>query len=123
MNAAAEKRRSDSLKDEEQRLAEAEGSVTRLLDKVKDETLEVEKAMEDLKKAQDQLLNDPLMKAVDVKSGGIVKQGALAGTLLFSFRTLGELFLLSGPNGSEHGIAAIIQGAIAVACAAIFTFL
>lgn len=123
MNEAANKRRSDSLKDEEQRLAEAEGSVTLLLDKVKDETLEVEKAMAELEAAQGKLLDDPLMKAVDVKSGGIVKTGALAGTLLFSLRTMGELFLLSGPNGPEHGTAAVIQGVIAVAFGAIFAFL
>lgn len=123
MSEASAKSRSNALKDEEQRLAEAEGSVSRLLNKVKDETLEVEKAVEDLKAAQQQLLNDPLMKAVDIKSGGIVKQGALAGTLLFSFRSLGELLFLAGPNGAEHGVAAVVQGVIAIAFAVLLFFL
>lgn len=114
------KARKDALKGEEQRLAEAEGSVSRLLDKVKEETLEVEKAMKDLQKAQEQLLDDPLMKAADLKSGGIVKTASLAGALLFSFRSIGELLLLT--QGADHGIAAAIQAVIAVACAAYFLF-
>mmetsp|Transcript_19610 Transcript_19610/g.24181 ORF Transcript_19610/g.24181 Transcript_19610/m.24181 type:complete len:385 (-) Transcript_19610:42-1196(-) len=110
--------RSDSLKNEERRLAQAEGSVERLVDKVKKETLEVEKAMEDLKKTQEDLMDNPLMKAADLKAGGIVKQGALVGTVLFTFRSLGEVFLLSG--GPEHGTAAIVQGIIAMVFAAVF---
>ena len=123
MTKASSESRSNSLKDEEQRLAEAEGSVSRLLEKVKEETLEVEKAMEDLQKVQEDLMKDPLMKAIDLKTGGIAKQGALAGALLFSFRSVGELILMSGSNGAEHGAAAAIQGVIAVACAAYFTFM
>ena len=105
---------------EEERLAQAEGSVSRLLIKVKEETQGVEQAMAELQMAQEELLDDPLMKAADLKSGGIVKQGALAGALLFSFRSLGELFLMMGPNGDEHGISAAVQGVIAIACAAYF---
>lgn len=90
--------------------------------KVKEETLEVEKAMEDLQKAQEQLLDDPLMKAADLRSGGIVKTASLAGALLFSFRSFGELLLLTQPNGADHGMAAAIQAVIAVACAAYFFF-
>ena len=110
------------MKGEEQRLAEAEGSVSRLLDKVKDETQEVEKAMEDLQKAQEELLNDPLMKAADMRSGGIVKTASLSGALLFSFRSVGDLLLLAGPDGADHGMAAAIQAVIAIACAAYFFF-
>ena len=120
MTEESAKVRSDSLKNEEQRLAEAEGSVSRLVGKVKEETQEVEKAVADLKMAQEELLQDPLMKAVDLKSGGMVKQGALVGTLLFSFRSLGELLLMTGPNGADHGVAAAVQGVIAVACAGYF---
>lgn len=97
--------------------------MSRLLNKVKDETDEVEKAMRDLQKAQQELLNDPLMKAADMRSGGIVKQGALAGALLFTFRSLGELLLMTGPNGADHGVAAAIQGAIAVLCVVLLLFL
>ncbi len=122
MTEASAKSRSDSLKDEEKRLAEAQGSVVRLVDKVKEETVEVEKAMEDLKRAQEELMNDPLMKAADLKSGGIVKQGALVGALLFSFRSFGEVLLLAGPNGADHGVAAAVQAVIALACAAYFIF-
>ncbi len=109
------KARNNALKNEEQRLAEAEGSVSRLLNKVKEETLEVEKAMEDLQKAQEQLLDDPLMKAAELRSGGIVKTASLAGALLFSFRSVGEL-IVADPT------AAAIQAVIAVACAVYFFF-
>lgn len=114
--------RKEALKGEEERLAEAQGSVSRLLGKVKEETLEVEKAMVDLQQAQEKLLDDPLMKAADMRSGGIVKTASLAGALLFSFRSVGELILLTGSNGVDHGIAAAIQAVIAVACAAYFFF-
>lgn len=122
LTEASAKSRSNLLKDEEQRLAEAQGSVVRLVDKVKQETVEVEKAMEDLKEAQEELMKDPLMKAADLKSGGIVKQGALVGALLFSFRSFGEVLLLAGPNGVDHGFAAAVQAGIALACAAYFVF-
>jgi hypothetical protein len=122
LSKATAEARDKSLKAEEERLLQAETSVARLVNKVKDETVEVEKAMEDLKKAQEELLDDPLFKAADLKSGGIVKQGALVGTVLFSFRSFGEILLLSGPNGADHGFAAAVQGVIAVACAAYFFF-
>ena len=114
--------RSKVLEEEEVRLREAEGSVARLVEKVKRETLEVEKAVAELKQVQEKMGNDPLSKAAGLKKAGIVKQGALVGTILFSFRSIGELLLLSQQGGSGdiqgHSAAATIQALIALACGA-----
>ena len=88
-----------------------------MLQKVNEETLQVEKAVLELKAAQDQLAADPLVK---LKAGGIVKQGALVGAALFSVRAIGEVLAMLGPNGELHTIPALIQGAIAIVCAAYF---
>lgn len=110
------------MKKEEERLAEAQGSVGRLVEKVKAETAEVEAAMAELEAAQGKLLDDPLMKAADLKGAGIVKQGALVGALLFTLRSVGDLSMIGGPDGASHGVAAVFQGVIALACAAYFFF-
>lgn len=115
-------RRDDAMKKEEKRLAEAQGSVGRLVDKVKAETAEVEAAMAELEVAQGKLLEDPLMKAADLKGAGIVKQGALVGALLFTLRSVGDLSMMAGPDGASHGVAAAFQGVVALACAAYFFF-
>lgn len=115
-------KRSKRVNEEEQRLAEAQQSVSRLVDTVKKETEEVEKAVAQLKEAQGEFNKDPLMQAADLKAAGIVKQGALVGTLLFSTRALGDLIAIGGVDGSSHAVAAAIQAVIAVACAAYFFF-
>lgn len=120
--------RSRALEEEEARLREAEVSVARLVDKVKRETMEVEKAVAELKEAQEKLGDDPLMKAADLKKAGIVKQGALVGTLLFSFRSIGELLLIvqggyTTPGEVEsHSAAAAVQALIALVCGGYLIF-
>lgn len=120
MSERNSKNRSKALEEEEARLREAEGSVARLVDKVKEETAEVEKAVQELRDAQEKLGDDPLMKAADLKKAGIVSQSALVGALLFSFRSIGELLLIVQGSGDvqAHSSAATIQGVIALACAA-----
>ena len=122
MSEKSATKRSERVTDEEQRLAEAERSVSRLVDTVKKETLEVERALADLKEVQGELEDDPLMKAADLKAAGLVKQGALVGTVLFTARALGDLIAIGGVDGSAHATAAAIQGIIALFCAAYFFF-
>jgi hypothetical protein len=93
----------------------------KMLDKVNQETRNVESAIEDLKKAQidTEGVGDQL---VSLKSGGIVKQGTLVGTLLFTFRSVVEgTAYLAGDT--THLMPAVIQGAIAVVCLIAFLFL
>ena len=111
------------MQEESDRLAEAEGSVTRLVEKVKRETEAVASAMADLEEAKKQLQADPLSQASDLKKAGIIKQGALVGALLFTLRSVGDLSMMTGPDGSSHGVAAAVQGVIALACALYFFFL
>eukprot|EP00554_Chaetoceros_debilis_P001711 CAMPEP_0194085036 /NCGR_PEP_ID=MMETSP0149-20130528/16120_1 /TAXON_ID=122233 /ORGANISM="Chaetoceros debilis, Strain MM31A-1" /LENGTH=390 /DNA_ID=CAMNT_0038767833 /DNA_START=108 /DNA_END=1280 /DNA_ORIENTATION=- len=111
-------KRSNSLQEEEARLKEAEGSVSRLVDKVKKETEGVEKATRELQAISDRIGEDPLMKAAELKKGGIIKQSALVGAVLFSLRSAGDLAMMGGVDGASHGTSALVQGVIALACAA-----
>jgi len=95
------------------RMEQAQASMGRMLDSVSKETTEVEKAVAELKEAQEAMENDPLMKLI---SGDIAKQGAVVGALLFSIRSLAETVALVGGGGASHATAALIQGAIALAC-------
>jgi hypothetical protein len=101
----------------EKRMQVAQESMENMLKKVNEETLEVEKAVRDLKAAHEELGQDPLYK---LKSGGIVKQASLVGTALFSVRAVTELAAMAGPNGEAHTLPALIQGVIAFVCAAYF---
>jgi hypothetical protein len=126
MSKASAQDRSRVLEEEEARLREAEGSVARLVDKVKQETLEVERAVKELEQAQLQMGGDPLMKAADLKKAGIVKQGALVGAILFSFRSIGELLVVAQQGGTGdvegHSAAAAFQALIALACGGYLVF-
>jgi len=110
--------REDAVQESEQRLAEAEAGAARIMDTVMKETAEVERALADLEAAKDEMDADPMTKMVDLKGGGIVKQGAFVGAVLFSIRSLAELSQMAGPGGEVHGTAAAVQGVIAAACAA-----
>ena len=91
------------------------------------ETDEVQKAMEDLELAKNEAsgngggsgsIEDT---AIDLKKGGIVKQAALVGGLLFGSRAFTETILVVGsPYGDEHFVPAVVQAGIAVVCAAYF---
>jgi hypothetical protein len=98
-------------------MEQAQESMTKMLQKVNLETLEVKKAVRDLEAAQKDIAENSLVK---LKGAGFVKQGALVGALLFGSRAIGEVLAMVGPNGELHTTSALIQGAIAVACAAYF---
>jgi len=127
LSKASAQDRSRVLDEDEARLREAENSVARLVDKVKQETLEVERAVKELQQAQEQFGGDPLTKAADLKKAGIVKQAALVGAILFSFRSIGELLLVAQQQGGTgdvegHSVAAAIQALIALACGGYLVF-
>lgn len=116
----------DYIESEKQRISEAEESVTRLIQKVAKETDEVQKAMDDLEAAKDDASGQGSAgsienTAIDLKKGGLVKQASLVGGLLFGSRAVTETILVLGsPYGDEHFVSAIVQAAIALACAAYF---
>ena len=119
----ASKQGLEYLELEKQRLSEAEESVTRLIQKVARETDEVQKAMEELDRAKNEASGGGSFEdtAIDLKKGGIVKQAALVGGLLFGSRAFTETILVLGsPYGDEHFVPAIVQAVIALACAAYF---
>lgn len=116
----------DYLYSKKQRISEAEESVTRLIRKVARETEEVQKAMDGLELAKNQASGDGGSgsiedTALELKKGGVIKQAALVGSLLFGSRAITETILvLSSPYGEEHFLSAIAQALIALACAAYF---
>jgi hypothetical protein len=65
-----------------------------------------------------------LSQAAELKKAGIVRQSALVGALLFSFRSIGELIAVAQASGDVegHGAAAAIQAFIALACGGYLVF-
>jgi len=112
----------DYIESEKQRLAQAEDSVSRLIQKVARETDEVQKATQELERAITEDDGGSIEgTALDLKKGGITKQAALVGALLLGSRAVTETILVVGsPYGDQHFVPAILQGAIALACAAYF---
>jgi hypothetical protein len=108
----------DSMGQEAVRLSQAEASMGAMLKRVNQETAVVEKAVQDLEAAQKQLDNGVISK---LRNGGIPKQAALAGFLLFSVRSL--IDTIAALNDETLATAALLQGAIAIVCAAIFFLL
>lgn len=111
----------ERIRQDEQRLAVAEGNMKKMLAKVNTETKNVEQAIADLRNAQTEMDGGVDGRLIDLKSGGLVKQATLVGTLLFSLRSVvdGIAFLSGDPT---HLIPAIIQGGIALVCLAVFIF-
>jgi len=87
--------------------------------RVSNERAGVVKAVEDLKAAQAEMDRDFLVK---LKSGGIVKQSAFVGFVLFAIRSIIDTVAALG-DPTSHMTAALVQGAIALACAAAFFLL
>lgn len=111
----------EKIKEDEERLAAAEANMKKMLQKVNDETKNVEAAIEDLKRAQEEMGGGVDGQLLDLKSGGIIKQATLVGSLLFSFRSLvdGIAFL---EGDTSHLVPAIAQGGIALVCVALLVF-
>jgi hypothetical protein len=102
------------------RMEAARISMSRIIGNVKNEEIEVQQAVAELQKAQSELNNDPLMKLFNMKQGGVVKQGAFVGAMLFGFRSAIETVAMLGLDGESHTTAALIQGALALSCALYF---
>lgn len=100
----------------------AQGNMKKMLKRVNEESKNVEDAIEDLKLAQAETEGGIDSQLVDLKSGGLVKQAALTGALLFTFRSGVETIAFIGGDPS-HALPALIQGAIAIACIVGFIFL
>jgi hypothetical protein len=106
------------LEAEDARLKVAEASMRKQLDRVNKETAAVEQAVEDLRQARAELDKDFIVK---LKKGGLVKQGALAGFLLFAVRSLlDSVQSLADPS---YLAPALVQGAIAISFILVFFFL
>jgi hypothetical protein len=114
---AAQQQTKEDDAESQARLEAAERSMQTMLQRVNQERSNVEQAVQDLQRAQEQEEN-VLLK---LKQNPL-KQGALIGFLLFSFRSLTDSFaVLNDP--SQDWTVALVQGAIAFACAAIFYLL
>jgi uncharacterized protein YukE len=110
------------MEEDEERLRVAGENMQKMLDKVNKETKAVESAIEDLRKAQEDLDRDAVGRLSALKSGGIVKQVTLVGTVLFSLRSALETAAFFAGD-SSHLAAAIIQAGVALAFFAAFIFL
>ena len=109
--------REEKYKEEEERIRKGEAQVNKMMKKVTEEASEVEAAMKELetaKAAVEDLSNDPLMKALNFRDAGIVKQGAFTLALLCTARALGDLVQIGGVDGNEHIFLAAVQAAIAI---------
>jgi hypothetical protein len=112
----------ERIRQDEARLAVAEGNMKKMLARVNSETKNVEQAITDLRNAQTASDGGVDGQLIDLKSGGLVKQTTLVGTLLFSLRSVVDgIAFLAGDQ--THLMPAIIQGGIALVCLAVFIFL
>ena len=107
-----------AMRSDQTRMNQAEDSMVKMIGKVNRETAEVERAVEDLRKAQYTMESDPIMQML---TGGLVKQSALAGTILFTLRSGADAISMFGGDFT-HIAPALIQGALALACAAYVVF-
>lgn len=108
------------------RLQNAEKSMKQLLDRVDRETSNLEQAVDDLNAANQQIEQDFIWK---LKQGGLPKQIALVGFILLSVRSILESITAVSMSSSTladseaHLYAALLQGIVAMVCAAIFFLL
>jgi hypothetical protein len=112
----------DRIEQDQQRLETADVNMRKVLARVNAETQNVESAIGDLKKAQEDSESGVETQLSGLKSGGIVKQATLVGTLLFSFRSATEGIAYIGGDAT-HFLPAVVQAAIAVVCLIAFLFL
>lgn len=102
---------------QEARLAAAEQAVQTWLQRVQQEQQAVQQAVDDLAAAQQEMDGGALSQ---LRAGGLPKQMALVGLLLFSVRSIVETVASWSDPSLITG--ALIQGGIALACA-IYLFL
>jgi hypothetical protein len=103
------------LQNDAVRVQNAERSMEAVLKRVATETAQVERAVADLKQANAELDKDFVLK---LKRGGLPKQGALVGFVLFAVRSIIDSVAAVSGGDESHLTAALVQAAIAIACAA-----
>lgn len=105
---------------QEARLAAAENAVQIWLQRVRTEQAAVQQAVDDLAAAQKEMEGSGGSLVSKLRKGGIPKQMALVGLLLFSLRSIVDTVAsLSDPTMLT---SALIQAGIALACA-VYLFL
>lgn len=120
------KLRAQKVKEDEERVRQGEAQVQKMMKKVDKEANEVQIAIKELEEARskvEELNKDPLMKVLNFKEAGIVRQGAFALMLLCGVRSVGDLTQIGGVAGNEHAFLAGIQALIAVVAGATYFFL
>ena len=105
----------DKISEDQQRLEAAEANMRKMLERVNEETKNVESAIADLKQAQADMDGGVDDQLNSLKSGGLVKQATLVGTLLFTLRAGTDAVLFVGGD-SSHLMPAGVQAVIAVVC-------
>jgi hypothetical protein len=124
-SAAAQQKQdkaASSLGEEDRRrLEKAESAMEQVLRRVTAETEQVEKAVQDLQAAQKSLETGTDL-ASKLRSGGLPKQAALSGFLLFSLRSILDTVAALGNGADAQALttSALLQSAVAFACAAYF---
>jgi hypothetical protein len=108
-------------KEDRRRLEKAESAMEQVLRRVTAETEQVEKAVQDLQAAQKSLETGTDL-ASKLRSGGLPKQAALSGFLLFSLRSILDTVAALGNAADAQALttSALLQSAVAFACAAYF---
>lgn len=126
MSEEYSKLRAQKVKEDEERVRQGEAQVQKMMKKVDKEANEVQIAIKELEEARskvEELNKDPLMKVLNFKEAGIVRQGAFALMLLCGVRSVGDLTQIGGVAGNEHAFLAGIQALIAVVAGATYFFL
>ena len=100
-----------------QRFAAAETSMRSMLDRVETERSAVAQAVQELEAANQQVDSNML---VQLKKGGIPKQLALVGCVLFAGRSIADTIAAVGGNDESVLASALVQAVIAIACAIAF---
>jgi len=116
-----DRNRQAKVKDEQERLKEAEESVTSLIANMKNEATQVQNAIAEFEVVRSRASKDPLLQIANFRNLNIAKQSAFVGSLLFLIRAVSEL-PPSLKDGS-HVLAAAVQFGIAVVFAALFCLL
>jgi len=111
----------EKIEEDEKRLEIAQDNMKKMINRVNEESRNVEKAMEELKRAQEESERGLDSQLVDLKRGGIIKQAILVGAILFTFRSGAETIGFLGGDLS-HAVPALIQGALAIICIVGFIF-
>ena len=114
---SAQKAVDDYEASQEARLTAAENAVRTWLGRVKTEQAAVQQAVDDLAAAQKEIDGGALSK---LRAGGLPKQMALVGLVLFSVRSIVDTVASLSDPALFTG--ALLQGGIALACA-IYLFL